>query len=55
VFLWGGAVMVDCTVSLKFVTYEEFWRYCFGQCRAFKVGCVVIISLGKAVYRVFYI
>ena len=33
--------MVDPGVLVRFGTYEEFWRFCFGQCRDFKVGCAV--------------
>ena len=33
--------MLDCEISLKFSRYEEFWSYCFGQCRDFKLGCAV--------------
>ena len=39
--------MSDCRVLLRFKTYEEFWRYCFGQCRDFRVGCAVDCGLRK--------
>ena len=26
-------------VVLRFGRYEEFWEFCFGHCRSFRVGC----------------
>ena len=39
--------MSEIEFSLRFKTYEEFWRYCFGQCRNFKLGCAVDCELRK--------
>jgi len=39
--------MSDCKVLLTFKTYEMFWRFCFGQCRDFRVGCAVGCELRK--------
>ena len=39
--------MSCCKVLLRFKKYEEFWRYCFGQCRDFKVGCAVDCEVRK--------
>jgi hypothetical protein len=39
--------MSGCDVLLRFKTYEEFWRFCYGQCRDFRVGCAVGCELRK--------
>jgi len=43
----AGLGMSDCRVLLRFKTYEEFWCYCFGQCRDYRVGCAVDCELRK--------
>ena len=37
--------MDDPEVLLRFRTYEEFWCFCFSQCRDFKLGCAVRCEL----------
>jgi len=36
----------DCKV-LRFQRYEEFWRFCFRECRDFKVGYAVDCEFRK--------
>jgi hypothetical protein len=37
----------DPDVLLRFRTYEEFWLFCFGQCRDFKLGCAAQCEIRK--------
>jgi len=43
----AGSAINACKILLKFASYEEFWRFCFGQCQDFKVGCAVDCELRK--------
>jgi len=35
----------EIDLVLRFVRYEEFWRYCFFECRDFRVGCACSCAL----------
>jgi len=39
--------LADPDVLLRFRTYEEFWSFCFGQCKYFKLGCAADCLLRK--------
>lgn len=39
--------MDDCRAVLKFTSYEEFWRFCHGQCPDFREGCASDCELRK--------
>ena len=43
--------MGDPDVLLRFRTYEEFWLFCFGQCRDFKLGCATQCEIRKRLAR----
>jgi hypothetical protein len=38
----------ECKVVLVFRRYEEFWRFCFSECREFKLGCAESCRFRKA-------
>jgi len=39
--------LADPEIPLKFRTYEEFWYFCFNQCRDFRAGCAVHCPIRK--------
>ncbi|MEM2112219.1 MAG: hypothetical protein QXX08_10165 [Candidatus Bathyarchaeia archaeon] len=39
--------MSDSKIPPLFKTYEEFWLFCFSQCRDFRVGCANSCELRK--------
>ncbi|MEM2129152.1 MAG: hypothetical protein QXZ70_00995 [Candidatus Bathyarchaeia archaeon] len=39
--------MGNSKAPILFKSYEEFWFFCFGQCRDFRVGCANSCELRK--------